>query len=109
MSDSYRWSRPRLLLALLLAALVAGAVPVRAPSPRGEKASGTSAWRVASARPLSPRPDLDLRGAPPLPAAAPELLPVTTVVHAEAPRAPRAVVPAPPSVRSPLPRAPPLA
>ncbi|HYR09236.1 MAG TPA: hypothetical protein VEQ60_15740 [Longimicrobium sp.] len=109
MIESRRWSRPRLLLALLLAALVAGAVPLRAPASRGEKASGTSAWRASSARPVAPRPDLDLRGFPPLPAAVPELLPAVTLLRVEAPRTPRAVVAAPPAPRSPLPRAPPLA
>ncbi|HST61426.1 MAG TPA: hypothetical protein VLK84_22160 [Longimicrobium sp.] len=109
MSESHRRSRLNVLLALLLVALVAGAVPVRAPASRGEKSSGTSAWRAASARPLAPRPDLDLRGFPPLPAAAPELLPVVTLVRADAPRPPRTVVPVPPAQRSPLPRAPPAA
>jgi hypothetical protein len=107
--ESRRWSRPRLLLALLLTALVAGAVPVRAPASRSEKASGTSAWRAASARPVAPRPDLELRGFPPLLAAVPELLPAVTLLRAQASRPPRAAVTAPPAARSPLPRAPPLA
>jgi hypothetical protein len=108
-SDSHRWSRPRLLLALLLAALVAGAVPVRAPASRSDKASGATAWRAASARAVSPRPDVDPHGAAPLPATAPELLPPPIVLRAEAQHAPRAVHPGPPSARSPLPRAPPFA
>jgi hypothetical protein len=108
-SVSHRWSRLRILLALLLVALVTRAVPVRAPSSRSEKSSGTSAWRAASARPLAPRPDLDLRGFPPLPASAPELLPAVTLVRADEPRPPRAVPTAPPAARSPLPRAPPVA
>lgn len=108
-SKSPRGSRVRILLALLLVALVAGAVPVRPPASRGEKASGTAAWRAAAARPLAPRPAVDLRGFPPLAAAAPELLPAVTLVRADEPRSPRAVVPGPPARRSPLPRAPPAA
>jgi hypothetical protein len=108
-SESHRWSWLRIPLALLLVALVAGAVSVRAPSSRSEKASGTSAWRAASARPLAARPDLDLRGFPPLPAAVPELLPAVTLLRAEAPRPPRALNTAPAAARSPLPRAPPVA
>lgn len=108
MSESPRRSRLRILLALLLVALVAGAVPVRAPASRGEKSPGASAWRAASARPLAPRPDLELRGFPPL-TAAPELLPAVALVRAETHRPPRTVVPVPAAQRSPLPRAPPAA
>ncbi|HVH12424.1 MAG TPA: hypothetical protein VM759_05200 [Longimicrobium sp.] len=109
MNEPCRWSRPRILLALLLAALVAGAVPLRAPTPRGEKASGVSAWRAASVRPALPRPAADFPGFPPLPAAGPELPAPVTLVRADEPRAPRVVFPAPAAERSPLPRAPPAA
>jgi hypothetical protein len=108
-SESHRRSRLRVLLALLLVALVAGAVPVRAPGSRGDKSSGTSAWRAASARPLAARPDVDLRGFPPLPADAPDLLPAATLVRADAERPARTVRPVPAGARSPLPRAPPAA
>jgi hypothetical protein len=108
-SRSHRSSRLRILLALLLVALVAGAVPVRAPASWGDQSPGTSAWRAASARPLAPRPDLDLRRFPPLPADPPELLPAVTLLLADASRPPRAAVPVPPAARSPLPRAPPPA
>ncbi len=109
MSDKRAWTRPRFLLALLLAALVAGAVPIRLPASRGDKSSGAAAWRAASARPLSPRPDGDHAGFPPLPAFAPELLPLAALVRADEPRVARAASPAPAPARSPLPRAPPLA
>jgi len=107
-SHSSRWSRTRLLLALLLAALVAGAVPLRAPASRREKASGASSWRAASVRPAAPRPDLDLRGVPPLPAAAPELLPPPRLLRTRAPRTARPAPPVAAPALSPLPRAPPL-
>ncbi|HEX6037645.1 hypothetical protein [Longimicrobium sp.] len=109
MSPSHRSSRPRLLLALLLAALLVGVVPVHASAPRSEKSPGVSAWRAASARPVQPpRGDADLGGAP-LPAVLPELLPVSTIIRAPAPRAPRTPRRAAPFARSPLPRAPPAA
>jgi hypothetical protein len=107
-SDSWTWTRPRFFLALLLAALVAGAVPIRVPASRGDKSSGGAAWRASSARPLAPRPDLDLGGTPFLPAAAPEPLPIPSLVRAEAPSPQRVAIPAPPLARSPLPRAPPV-
>jgi len=107
-SDSRAWTRTRLCLALLLAALVAGAVPIRVPASRGEKASGTAAWRAAAARPLAPRPHLDLRGFPPVAPGLAELLPPARVVRIARHEAPRATPPAPAFARSPLPRAPPL-
>jgi hypothetical protein len=103
------WTRPRFFLALLLAALVVGVVPVRLPAARGDKASGTAAWRAAAARSVAARPDLDLRGAPPLPAFAAETLPLPRIVRAGDPPAPRVRPTAPASARSPLPRAPPVA
>jgi hypothetical protein len=108
-SDSRACIRPRILLALLVAALVIGTVPVRPRASRGEKASGTAAWRAASVRPVSPRPDLDPRGFPPLHADAPSLLPAVTVLRAADTDAPRAAAPSAPPARSPLPRAPPPA
>jgi hypothetical protein len=102
-------TRPRLLLALLLAALAAGAVPLRVHAAGTDKASGACAWRAASVRPVVPRPDLDFHGFPPLGVDAGLLLPAAAVVRvdqAEArPAAPATRDPA----RSPLPRAPPLA
>ena len=97
------------MLALLLAALVAGAVPVRAPASRRDKASGASAWRAASVRPQVPSPVPGVGGDVPLPAAAPSLLPAVTLLRERVPRPPRAPHPAPSSARSPLPRAPPVA
>jgi hypothetical protein len=97
------------VLALLLAALVAGAVPVRAPGSRSEKAQGTSAWRAAAVRPVPPRPDADFPGFPPLAASAPDLLLPGATLRAADVHPPRAVAPAPPAARSPLPRAPPVA
>jgi hypothetical protein len=105
-TDSRAWTRPRFLLALLLAALVAGVIPV--PAPRPDKASGAAAWRAASARPVPPRPDADHTGFPPLPAFAPEL-PLPHIVRGEAPRAATAAPPAVGAAPSPLPRAPPRA
>jgi hypothetical protein len=109
MSHSRAWTRPRLLLALLLAALVVAAVPVRPSGARGDKASGAATWRAASARSVAPRLDVDLRGGPPLPAATPELLPLLRMVSVDAPPAPRVRLTPPPFARSPLPRAPPVA
>lgn len=108
MIDSRTWTRPRFFLALLLAALVAGAVPVRVPASRGDKSSTGAAWRAASARHLAPRPDVDLGRAPVLPAAALDSLPVANVVRADAPPTPRATIAAATIASSPLPRAPPV-
>jgi hypothetical protein len=106
-TDSRTCTRPRFLLALLLAALVAGAVPIRLPASRGDKSSPGAAWRAASARPASPRPDADLPGTAFLPAAAPEPLPLPRLAGVDAAPAPRAPAPAPPFGQLPLPRAPP--
>jgi hypothetical protein len=108
-TNSRTWTRPRFLLALLLVALVAGAVPMRAPASRRDKSPGAAAWRAAAARPVSPRPDADPTGFPPLLALAPELLPLPVLVRADAPRVARAALPAAAPARSPLPRAPPVA
>jgi hypothetical protein len=107
--SDHRWTRPRLLLALLLAALVAGAVPIRAPASRRDKASGTAAWRAASVRPQAPRPDAGPGGDVPLASAAPSPLPAATLLRVRAARPPRTPHPAPAAARSPLPRAPPVA
>jgi hypothetical protein len=106
-NNSRTWTRPRFLLALLLVALVAGAVPLRAPASRRDKSPGGAAWRAAAARPVAPRPDADPSVFPPLPVFAAELLPLPVLVSADAPRVARAALPAAAPARSPLPRAPP--
>lgn len=106
-NDSRAWTRPRLLLALLLAALVAGAVPVRVAPARRDKPSGTASWRAAYVRPAPLRPEANLGGALPLPAAPLEALALPRIVRADEQRPPRPVPPAPPLVGSPLARAPP--
>ncbi|WP_420125781.1 hypothetical protein [Longimicrobium sp.] len=108
MSDSRTWTRTRFFLALLLAALVAGAVPIRVTASRGDKSAGGAAWRASSARPIAPRPDLDLGGTSFLAAAAPEPLPIPRLARAEAPPPRRVAIAAPPLAQSPLPRAPPV-
>jgi hypothetical protein len=108
-NDSRAWTRPRLLLALLLAALVAGAVPVRMAAARRDKPSGTASWRAAVARPVAVRPDVDPRAASLIAAAAPEPLPLPKIIRAGTQPTARSPHPVPPLARSPLPRAPPAA
>lgn len=109
-SDSRACIRPRFLLALLLALLVAEAVP--APAARRDKGSAAAAWRAA-VRPAEQDGDPGPRGNPSFLFAAvpppPLALPHAADAEADAAQTPRHRPAAAASARRPLPRAPPLA
>jgi hypothetical protein len=101
-----------LLLALLLALLVAEAVPGPVAAARRDKGSAAAAWRAVSMRPAEQDGDPGPRGAPSFLVAAvppPLVLPHATEVDAGAPRTPRHRPAAPVAARQRLPRAPPIA
>ena len=112
-SDSRAWTRPRLLLALLLALLVAEAVPGPVVAARRDKGSAAAAWRAVSVRPAEQDGDPGPRGAPSFLFAAvpppPLAVPHATEVDADAAQTPSHRPVAPIAARQRLPRAPPIA
>jgi hypothetical protein len=110
-SESRAWTRPRFLLALLLAVLVAEAVPAPAAAARRDKGNAASAWRALSVRPAEQGGDPDPRGVAPFAGIPPAPLALPFFAHADADASqtplhrPAARV----AARLPLPRAPPMA